>query len=199
MELVDGSNCTIAADGFATPAPIYCLTAGTAMETTKAPGADRPRRRQIPVGWQPDHGYSNDVVRPIHFEQIAAMRANLYEVKADYLYNQTPLASVSTAPFPLPPLQDELVQYDAAYLEWEPLENATHYLVQVSPVPSFTGALPAITSLIPTPSLCRKPTIDRNYYWRVRGYNSHSFCNPATKFRGFARLESRLSATYLRH
>ena len=48
-------------------------------------------------------------------------------------------------------------------------------------MPSFTGAL-ASNYIISTHSITLPEalTLDRNYYWRVRGYNSHSFCNPAT-------------------
>ena len=184
VELVDGSNCTIAADGFCDTSPDYIAGRWNCNGNGQS-----PQEQTDPTGakFRSDGslimGYSNDACQARFTpEQIAAMRANLYEVKADYLYNQTPLASVSTAPISITaPLQDELVQYDAAYLEWEPLENATHYLVQVSPVPSFTGAL-ASNYIITTNSITLPEalTIDRNYYWRVRGYNSHSFCNPAT-------------------
>lgn len=193
VELVDGSNCTLAADGFCDTSPDYIAGRWTCNGNGQS-----PQEQTDPAGvkFRSDGslimGYSDDACQARFTpEQIAAMRANLYEVKADYLYNQTPLPSVSTAPIAITtPLQDELVQYDAAYLEWEPLENATHYLVQVSPVPSFTAAL-ADSYVIADNSITLPEalTIDRNYYWRVRGYNSHSFCNPATETSRFRTAE----------
>ncbi|MCB0547238.1 MAG: zinc-dependent metalloprotease [Phaeodactylibacter sp.] len=189
VELVNGSNCHIAADGFCDTSPDYisqrwnCNGNGqSSVEQTDPTGAKFRSDGSLIMG------YSDDACQARFTpEQIAAMRANLYEEKPDYLYNQTPLAAVSTSPISvITPQEDELVQYDAVYLEWEPLEHATHYLVQVSPVPSFSGALASeyllTTNAITLPEAL---TLDRNYYWRVRGYNSHSFCNPATPTQRF--------------
>ncbi|MCB0586532.1 MAG: zinc-dependent metalloprotease [Phaeodactylibacter sp.] len=184
VELVDGSNCQIAADGFCDTSPDYI-----AQRWNCNIDGESPQEQTDPTGakFRSDGslimGYANDACQSRFTpEQIAAMRANLYEEKADYLYNQTPLPPVSSNPVTIVfPQEDELVQFDNIYLEWEPLENATHYLVQVSPVPSFTGSL-ATNYIITTNSITLPEalTIDRNYYWRVRGYNSHSFCNPET-------------------
>lgn len=184
VEFVDGSNCTFAADGFCDTRPDYlgqrwsCNSNSESPLEQTDPGGARFRSDGSLI-----MGYANDACQSRFTpEQIAAMRANLYEEKADYLYNQVPVPAVSAEPVTIiSPLADELVQYDAVYLEWAPMENATHYLLQISPVPNFSGAL--ASNYIVTANSITLPealAIDRNYYWRVRAYNSHSFCNPAT-------------------
>ncbi|MCO6487653.1 MAG: zinc-dependent metalloprotease [Phaeodactylibacter sp.] len=186
VEFVDGSNCHIAADGFCDTRPDYIASRWNCNIN-----GESPQEQTDPAGakFRSDGslimGYSDDACQARFTpEQIAAMRANLYEEKAGYLYNQTPLPPVSAEPTTLlAPGQDELVQYDAVFLEWEPLENATHYLVQVSRLASLpaTGALTS-NYIVTTTSLALPEVlqIDRDYYWRVRGYNSHSFCSPVT-------------------
>ncbi len=184
VELVDGSNCQVAADGFCDTSPDYlalrwnCNGSGLSPQEQTDPNGAKFRSDGTLI-----MGYSDDACQARFTpEQIAAMRANLYEEKPGYLYNQNPAPAVSTEPLSIvSPLEDELVQYDDVYLEWEPLEHATHYIVQVSPVPTFPGGI--ASTYIVTENFITLPealTLDRNYYWRARGYNSHSFCNPVT-------------------
>lgn len=184
VEFVDGSNCTFAADGFCDTRPDYLAQRWSCNGNSESPLEQTdPSGARFRSDGSLVMGYANDACQSRFTpEQIAAMRANLYEEKADYLYNQVPVPAVSAEPVTIiSPLADELVQYDAVYLEWAPMENATHYLLQISPVPNFSGAL--ASNYIVTANSITLPealAIDRNYYWRVRAYNSHSFCNPAT-------------------
>lgn len=193
VELVDGSNCQIAADGFCDTSPDYlafrwnCGGNGQSNQQQTDPSGAKFRSDGSLI-----MGYANDACQARFTpEQIAAMRANLLDEKADYLYNQTPAPPISTEPIAAAfPLEGELVQYDAAYFEWEPLENAAEYLLQVSRLPTFPGAL-TTTHIVFSNSftLPEALSLDRDYYWRVRGYNSHSFCNPFTPGASFRTAE----------
>ena len=188
VELVDGSNCQSAADGFCDTEPDYLAfrwlcngNAQSQQEQTDPTGAKFRSDGTLIMGYAED-----DCQARFTSEQIAAMRANLYEEKADYLSNQTPVPAVSDTPPTLTfPSNDELVQYDDVYLEWEPVENASHYVVQVSLLPNFSSSL-AKEYLSTEPILLLNDlSSNRTYYWRVRAYNSHSFCTTPSESRQF--------------
>lgn len=189
VEMADGSNCALAADGFCDTRADYLAERWSCNGNGESPIQQTdPSGARFRSDGSLIMGYADDLCQSRFTpQQIAAMRANLYEEKADYLYNQVPAPSLSAAPATLiSPQTDELVQYDEVRLEWAPLENATHYLLQLSPLPAFSSAL--VTNYVTTASSFSLPEAlspDRNYYWRVRGYNSHSFCNPFTEARRF--------------
>ena len=183
VELVDGSNCHIAADGFCDTSPDYlairwfCNTNGESPQTQKDPnGESFSSDGSLIMSYADDPCQSRFTP-----EQIAAMRANLYDEKPEYLYNQNvPVEVADVEPTLLFPMGD-LVQYDAVQLEWEAVDNASWYVIEVSILPNFGAITTEYISETNSISLPDTFLIDRTYYWKVRAFNSYSFCTPESE------------------
>ncbi|NJN77488.1 MAG: hypothetical protein HC803_03465 [Saprospiraceae bacterium] len=158
VELTDGSNCTFAADGFCDTSPDYlssggwqCNAQGLSNTLQKDPNGVDFRSDATNI-----MAYSSDAcVVSISPQQIAAMRAYLQTERSAYLFNQNPMRDTITATANmLNPIAGQIEQYDYVELEWESVPNATHYVVQVSRLNSFSfieyNALTSDTSLIVT-------------------------------------------------
>lgn len=185
VELVDGSNCTVAADGFCDTPPDYlsgyfvgygCNSQGYSSEPQKDPNG---------VSFQTDAtnimSYSsNSCKSKFTPEQIAAMRANLQTEKVNYLSNQNPIRDTfTTPPILLSPTDAGVTQFDDVHLEWSSLPPATHYVVQVSRFSSFT--------LLAHQSITTDTTVNLTnlgngftYYWRVKAFNQGYTCAPSS-------------------
>ena len=121
--------------------------------------------------------YANDqCMNRFSEEQIAAMRANLLTEKASYLYDQTPDEIISDPPLTIAPAQDELVDYfQAVTFEWEPVANATHYLLEISPFQNFPFVQFRYV-VVGTSFVSTDFSKNKTYYWRLRPFNSRSTC-----------------------
>jgi hypothetical protein len=188
VEFVDGSNCHIAGDGFCDTSPDYLgFRWNCNNDAQSAQLQTDPAGVQFRSDGTLTMGYANDACQSRFTpEQIAAMRANLYEEKASYLYNQQAGLALGSNPPALDfPLDDEQVQFDQALLSWAPVENATHYLVQIGLTSNFSSAL--VTEYVTdSPELLLNTLANnRTYYWRVRAYNNYAFCSSPSAFRKF--------------
>lgn len=181
VELVDGSNCAFAADGFCDTPPDYlaiggwqCNAQGLSNILQKDPNGVDFRSDATNI-----MAYSSDACSyQFSPQQIAAMRAYLQTERAAYLFNQNPKRDTITATANmLSPIAGQVEQYDYVQLEWEAVPNATHYIVQVSRLNSFSfieyNALTTDTSVIVTNLQNQK-----NYYWRVKAFNQGYTCAP---------------------
>lgn len=179
VELVDGSNCTFAADGFCDTPPDYlsigsdCNAQGLSTVLQKDPnGVDfRSDATNIMT-------YANDACGANFTpEQIAAMRAYLQTVRSPYLnVNPNPIIdTINATANMLSPISSATEQFDFVELEWESVPNATHYIVQVSRFPSFSfiayNAIVNDTTLLITSLQNQK-----NYYWRIKAFNQGYTC-----------------------
>jgi hypothetical protein len=189
VELVDGSNCTVAADGFCDTPPDYlaiggwqCNAQGLSNILQKDPnGVDfRSDATNIMT-------YSSDACSyQFSPQQIAAMRAYLQTERAAYLFNQNPMRDTVTATANmLNPIAGQVEQFDYVQLAWETVPNATHYIIQVSRLSNFGfieySALTSDTSLIVTNLQNQKI-----YYWRVKAFNQGYTCAPISSSETFA-------------
>jgi len=188
VELVDGSNCYEAADGFCDTSPDYlggrwfCNGDGESPQLQTDPNGETFRSDGSLI-----MGYADDPCQSrFTEEQIAAMRANLYDEKADYLYNQEPGPVVSSEPAVLTaPIEGAITPYDNTFLEWEAVENATYYIVQLSPLPTFGGLTEEYTTSESSLFVPDELIDDRNYYWRVKAFNNYDFCSTFTESETF--------------
>ncbi|MEM6700114.1 MAG: zinc-dependent metalloprotease, partial [Bacteroidota bacterium] len=178
VELIDGSNCYEAADGFCDTEPDYLA----ARWGCDAEGRS-PRIQTDPDGQKFDSDASlimsyaaDECSRRFTPEQIAAMRANLLNQKAAWLKDQTPLGEVNTDPIIInSPFQEEITAAENIYFEWEAVENATHYILQVSRLSSFVfNEVDVVVE--GTDFEVESLRADRKYYWRIRPYNNYSAC-----------------------
>ncbi|NJK83015.1 MAG: hypothetical protein HC912_03560 [Saprospiraceae bacterium] len=80
----------------------------------------------------------NNCVSRFSEEQALAMRANLLEQKDGLGRIALPFARIEKSGIiPVSPLDSGLVNAQDGFLEWQAVENATHYIVQVSRLPTF--------------------------------------------------------------
>lgn len=188
VELVDGSNCHEAADGFCDTAPDYlsfrwfCNGDGESPQVQTDPNGETFRSDGSLIMC-----YSDDPCQSrFTTEQIAAMRANLYDEKPGHLENQTPGPVLGTDPLALvTPINGEPAQFDAVFLEWEPVDNAVGYIVQVSPLASFNALTDEYVVSETSLALPEALINNRTYYWRVRPFNNYTFCTAMTEAQTF--------------
>lgn len=179
VEKTDGSNCGEAADGFCDTPPDYlnyrwqCNSSGLSSLGQHDPDS---------VRFQSDGtfymSYSNDACSArFSEEQIGAMRANLMEERTNFLYNQEfPGRVGATELDAISPLEGDTIPANQVVLDWEDINNATHYFVQIGRTANFAVV---VESAFVEASEYRMPTAlspNKTHYWRVQPYNSHSFC-----------------------
>ena len=187
VELVDGSNCQEAGDGFCDTSPDYlgnrwsCNADGESNELQTDPNGETFRSDGSLI-----MGYANDACQSRFTpEQIAAMRANLYEEKPDVISDVPPLPPLGDEPATLLyPIDGVDAPFDGLVLDWAPVEHATHYIVTTSIVPSFALRKREYWT---TETSLALPTLDNNftYYWKVEAYNAYSFCAAASETASF--------------
>lgn len=187
-ELVDGSNCAIAADKICDTPPDYlaiggwqCNSAGLSTILQKDfNGVDfRSDATNIMT-------YANDACGAKFTPgQISAMRANLLTEKNSYLYNQgMQIDTITQNMTQLYPTPSETVDFNAVDFAWNKVDKATHYVLQVSFIPTFsvlhaevltTDTLVTVTDFI----------VNRKYYWRVRSFNKGYACTTTSPVQDF--------------
>lgn len=188
VEKMDGSNCAFVADGFCDTKPDYlnyrwaCDTANFSTLAQKDPDG---------VEFKSDGSlfmsYSLDICSSrFSDEQIGAMRADLLDQKPDHLYNQTPVDPVVMAPLSMasPMEGDSVATYKNVLFEWEHLENATHYLLEIATFPDFPFVVYRY-AVEGNSFLVTKLSKNKNYYWRLRPYNRRHTCLQATEVHHF--------------
>lgn len=185
VELMDGTNCELAADGFCDTSPDYlgfrwqCNGDGiSATEQTDPNGVKFRSDGSLIMSYSDDNCQNR-----FSPDQIAAMRANLYDEKPELISDEQPLEQIVDDVFMIAPSLDEVVENINLELIWEDVPHATHYIVQVSRIQSFGFSDEYIVennSLV-VDSLAA----DKKYYWRVRPFNFYSFCAPFSESSSF--------------
>lgn len=186
VEYVDGSNCSIAADLICDTKPDYlsyrwdCDAQGNSLVQQKDPtGATFFSDGTLFMSYANDN--CSNRFSP---EQIAVLRANLLAEKADWLTAGPPAGDITETPTLLSPIGGELSPSVGTVLEWSPVPNATHYVLQVSRLASFaileletvtTEASHTLGALVP----------NITYYWRVRPFNDWYACSPMSMRESF--------------
>lgn len=177
VEKVDGSNCQVAADGFCDTNPDYLsvrwnCTRGGVSETpqTDPNGAVFRSDASLIMSYA-----SDDCAGRFTPEQIAAMRTYLQEEQAHLLDNSMEGSPIVDVPQLSYPIAREAVPANAIELAWEPVPNATHYVVQVGITSSFPGTPGNFETTATSIKLPELPN-NRRYFWRVRPYNLFHTC-----------------------
>lgn len=191
VEKADGSNCADAADGFCdTPADYInyrwtCNGSGESFVQLDPDGTPFTSDGSFFMS------YSNDACAArFSEEQMGAMRANI-EQQRPYLLSTPPneedvVMDEQTTIVPIYPLDDATIEGDAqsVRIEWEPVPNATKYLVQLNPFPFF--------SVVFNEFLVDEPFVDfddllpnETFYWRVIPFNDYSTCTSFSSTKSF--------------
>jgi hypothetical protein len=178
VEFVDGSNCEIAADGFCDTAPDYLADRWNCNGNEESSTVQKdPNGVTFQSNGTLIMSYADDACSyRFSLEQIAAMRANLYDEKPHLLYNQTPLEPVVEVAELIAPVDNEIVQFNYAELQWEEVANASHYLIEVSRLQNFPPTLTNSYVSNENSVILYDLLNQKKYYWRVRTFNTHNFC-----------------------
>ena len=183
VELMDGSNCTFAADGFCDTKPDYLATGwscdanGLSITQLKDPnGVDFKADATNFMAYA-----DNACGAGFTAEQVAAMRANILATKSSYLYNQNPNRdTITTTITPNYPTQGEIVNYLGVDFNWNQAIGATHYVFQLSFTPSFSVLAADILTTDTTITIGQMLN-NRTYYWRVKPFNQGYTCAPRSQ------------------
>lgn len=180
VELLDGSNCNIAADGFCDTKADYLASrwacdASTSLsqqEQTDPTGAKFYSDASLIMSYSLDYCSYRFTE-----EQIGAMRANLIDEKPELLQDQTHPGDLSTeAPEINYPLAGESTLYTATELSWEPVANATNYLVQLNLASG--GVFSIYDTIVSGNQVVLPPAeINKTFFWRVKALGKTDFCN----------------------
>ena len=185
VELVDGSNCHLAADGFCDTAPDYLgfrwQCNGNGVSGTEQTDPDGLKFRSDGSLFM---CYSDDNCQTrFSDDQIAAMRANLFDEKPELISDEPPLDLINDEVVMLSPASDAMVGHLNVLIEWEDVPYATHYILQVSRIITFGFSEEYIVE--GNSHIIDSLQADKTYHWRVRPFNFYSFCAPFSETRSF--------------
>ncbi len=201
-ERQNGTNCDVAGDYICDTPPDYNFG-------FYANGCDYTADAQDPLGEavMPDKynfmTYFDRCDRAsYHFsdQQRQLMRTDLASTSRDYIRteeipNFEPISGEVV--LELPAWNDRVPVYNAVQLDWTDVTGATHYLVEIDRVPSFTLQPKAFVS---DQSELQVTTLDANrtYYWRVRPFNTYHTCASFSDVRIFTTGDVATSASNIR-
>ncbi len=180
VEKVDGSNCFQAGDGFCDTSPDYLSFRWSCNEDAQS------YTQQLDPDGQPFQSdgtllmsYSNDAcANRFSEEQTMAMRVDAEFLRPDLPVTATPIPPVTAEDITiLQPLEgDHIATVDEATFSWEPVENATHYLVQFSLTSNFIYVIHEYF-VAGTSFNTDELRSNRDYYWRILPYNPFNTCH----------------------
>lgn len=179
VERLDGVDCHIAGDGFCDTEPDYlnfrwpCNGDNFSNQQQTDPNGETfYSDGSLFMSYAADNCMSRFSV-----EQQEAMRANLLTEKADHLQSDLPDQPFDASEIVLvTPAEGAFVEFHKnVTFEWEPLDNATGYFLEITIFEGFNTVLFRYdvegTNFI-VPSLPK----NRLIYWRVRPYNLTYTC-----------------------
>lgn len=181
VELVSRSNCQGAGDGFCDTPPDY-ISARWACRADRLSNA--LLKDPTGVAFRPDGtlimSYSTDDCAGRFSEaQIEAMRANLLNQRPGLLYNPEGAVFLERADITaVSPVDGAMItDVSSVELEWEPVENADGYIVQLSLL-SNIGLEIVYQTFHTTDNKAEVSNLisDRDWLWRVRPYNRYDGC-----------------------
>lgn len=183
IEKMDGSNCYESGDRFCDTKPDYlnyrwsCTPEKESTVIQKDPNGV-PFRSDASLFM----GYSYDACSSrFTQEQIDAMRTNITTEHQSYLQVWEPGAEINDADHIkyISPVDSSIEQYNNVVLQWEPIQNALYYHVEVSTTPYFS--LVFHSSVVydnTTVTIHNNIPNNKTLYWRVKAYNNWDLCGP---------------------
>lgn len=194
VELVDRSNCHIAADGFCdTPSDYLAFRWTCNNEGESNQDQIDPNGVSFKSGGTYIMGYSSATTSEnsnckgaFTEEQTQAMRANLLEEKSSWLNQEShDYDGIYNDIVNLIPTEEELVQYDNVEFSWELDEGqADNYLVQIG--------LEKTVSLVLFDTVIQQTNVvinnfpnDKVLFWRVRAFDDEEYCSDFSDIHSF--------------
>jgi len=179
VELLDGSNCSVAADGFCDTPPDYlsyrwlCNSQNNnGFSQTDPSGNDFKTSGELFMSYAYDQCQSK-----FSDNQITAMRSYILNEKPNWLYNQEPLDTLSSTKADLiAPSQGEWTDPNYTKLTWTDFGPTATYHLVVAKALNMTYVV--LDTFVTGNSYVLSGLENRNYYWKVQPFNKYSFCTP---------------------
>lgn len=179
VEMLDGSNCAIAADLICDTKPDYlsyrwpCDAENKSLVKQKDPtGAEFYSDGTLFMSYAMDQCQNR-----FSAQEIAIMRATLLTEKANWLTPNRLQQPVTEAALAVQPVQDAIVPITGAVLQWQPVPHATHYLVQASRFANFSFKQVDVVTT-DTFAVAGQLSPNLKYFWRIRPFNHWDACAP---------------------
>ncbi len=179
VELADGSNCDEAGDGFCdTPADYlngrwFCAEDGASSFPQIDPNGANFRSDGTMIMSYAQDGCSNR----FSDRQISAMQNYLLSQRKDHLVNPPEFSAIRsrdiTATYPA--MGDQISPADRIRFEWNRIDGALGYVLEVSMLPTFAVLETQEFVFTANHSVAGLRT-NRTYYWRVRAFNGRYTC-----------------------
>jgi len=187
-EKVDGSNCDIAGDLICDTPPDYttlpwecdfneegCIQIDPDGVEFKPNGtnfmsASNCRSRFSPMQVE-TMKYTID--SSLQYLSVLPVPSNLLEITAD---------AILLSP------EDEAndIFYQDILFSWEPVENATHYLIEINRLSNFSPSFMVTNTIVATNEYTNSDLLpDLTYYWRIKPYNPGYLCAPYSEVGSF--------------
>lgn len=189
-ERQDGSNCSTAADRICDTGPDYKFAFLQAGCTPYTGGAEDPMG--VLVDPKEDNMMSYfDQCQGYNFTpmQITAMQADRNNSSRNFLNNSySPQATSIDTPsdIQVAPNNNVTTQfYNAVTLQWNAVTGATHYLIEVDDIPTFSTTNAREYVQTGTSLLLTDLAANHTYYWRIRPFNLYATCATASLSRKF--------------
>ncbi|MEO1258992.1 MAG: zinc-dependent metalloprotease [Bacteroidota bacterium] len=188
VERMDGSNCQFAADGFCDTPPDYlayrwpCSSDNLSNQTQTDPdGVTFRSDGSLIMSYALDNCSSR-----FSEEQIDAMHANVNQERANLIGQMDELLPPAEVVLnPISPAEGSTVDfYEEVFFEWEPIAEATGYIVDVSRFQNF-NLVEHRYEVEGSSFVSTDFKADRTYYWRLRPYNAQYTCDNLTETSSF--------------
>ena len=184
VEMVNGDNCYFSGDGFCDTKPDYLSNRWFCNNNLES---NIKQRDPEGIEFRSDAtlimSYASDECSSrFSPEQIESMRANLYDEHIEYISQPAPFTELDDdlSTTLISPVDSQYVQYNDVTLNWNLVPGASYYVVEVSPVASFSPRVYYQTFFGPVTSTTVTKGLLNNWtmYWRVRAYNEWDICQP---------------------
>ncbi|TXB62189.1 zinc-dependent metalloprotease [Phaeodactylibacter luteus] len=182
VELADGSNCNNAGDMICDTPANY----GFGFGWNNCNFTEEVRDRNGDV-LDPEErlfmSYFLNCDRDEYFfsdDQIALMQADYQSIQRQRIRtNHVPvLDEITAVPELVSPINSEIVPgYNAVNLNWDAVEGAQAYLLQISRLPTFSNTVMVYDEVVyGTSKVIESLSANTNYFWRVRPFSAYRAC-----------------------
>lgn len=181
-----GGNCATAADGFCDTYPDYNFGLGFSGCSFTNVNAVDPTGVQVTPNEENYMGYFLDACQnTFSLEQKQAVMADV--ISRGYNNPPTTPSTVNAVPTLIYPQAMGVTSgFNSVTFDWDPVPNATHYILEIYTFPAPGGSAPIFQTVVTTDSYTYTSlSASRGYQYRVKAYNRYSFCAPATALTRF--------------
>lgn len=179
-EKVDGSNCSTAGDRLCDTPPDYAVLLWECDANEEGCIQIDPDG----VEFRPDG--TNFMSSSNCRSRFSPMQAEVMKYTVDSSLQHLSvlpvpnLSEITDSPVFLSPAEGaDNIFHEKVYFSWEPVENATHYLIEISRGASFSSLFRVTNAMVGTNEYTNSDLLPNvTYYWRIKPYNPGYLCAP---------------------